>query len=239
MIKLEQDKSKISVVIPCLNEEKGLVELIPRLEGIADEVLIVDNASTDNTAGIARSMGAKVVYEGRLGYGWAYQKGLPAATESIIVTMDGDGTYPPEEIPGMIAILRSQNLDFINCSRFPLRNRKAMPTKNDYANRLTTAVTNLLFGIRIMDSQSGMWVIRKRILDKILPGSGNMEFSLEIKLNAIINNDVAFGEHHINYDPRGGGSSKYRPVKDSLNIIFMIMRLLIKARKLKPCCSTR
>lgn len=216
---------EVSVVIPCLNEAKGLRALLPKLPGVADEVVVVDNGSTDDTAEVARSLAARVIYEGKRGYGQAYRRGLAAARGNIIVTMDGDDTYPSAVVPEVIKYLRKNRLDFINCARFPLVNPKSMPAKNYWANRFTTLMTNWLFGCKLMDSQSGMWVFRRQVVEKIMPRGKGMDFSLEIKLNAIADQGVRFGEYHINYGERVGGVSKYQPLKDSIGILSTFFRL--------------
>src|SRR5262249_19297387 len=96
---------RISVVIPCHNEEEGVRAVIEQMPAVADEILVVDNASTDRTSEVARSLGARVVYEGRKGYGRAYKTGFEKARGDIIVTMDGDGTYPPNSIPLLLHVL--------------------------------------------------------------------------------------------------------------------------------------
>ena len=88
----------ISVVIPCYNEEEGIQHVIRSLPPSVDEVVVVDNNSTDRTAEVSAALGARVVPEKRKGYGAAYKAGLPAATKDVTVTMDGDGTYPSEQI---------------------------------------------------------------------------------------------------------------------------------------------
>src|SRR4029077_8485130 len=90
---------RISVVIPCYNEEDGIQAVLAQMPPIVDEVIVIDNASTDRTAELARAAGAEVVFEGRKGYGRAYKTGFAHARGDILVTMDGDGTHPPESIP--------------------------------------------------------------------------------------------------------------------------------------------
>ena len=68
--------TKISLVIPCYNEEAGIAEILKRISSLFDEVIIVDNASTDRTSDVARSLGAKVVFEREKGYGQAYATGF-------------------------------------------------------------------------------------------------------------------------------------------------------------------
>src|SRR5215467_4608229 len=109
---------RISVVIPCHNEEEGVRAVMAQMPGLVDEVVVVDNASTDRTAEVARQLGARVVHEARKGYGRAYKTGFAAARGDIIVTMDGDGTYPPDSVPLLLHVLVEEKLDFITARRW-------------------------------------------------------------------------------------------------------------------------
>ncbi len=92
----------LSVVIPCLNEEKGIAKVLKGMPDCVDEVVVVDNGSMDGTAAVAESLGAKIIFEKEKGYGRAYGAGLPVATGDVIVTLDGDGQYPSAAIPPII-----------------------------------------------------------------------------------------------------------------------------------------
>src|SRR5262245_14314981 len=111
----------ISVVIPCYNEEDGVRAVIGEMPACVDEVVVVDNNSTDRTAEVARSLGARVVHETRKGYGAAYKAGIPAAASDVVVTLDGDGSYPAEAIAALVDELVDRRLDFLSASRFPLK----------------------------------------------------------------------------------------------------------------------
>jgi len=113
--------NRISVVIPCHNEEEGIRAVLAQMPAMVDEVVVVDNASTDRTAAVARELGARVVYEGRKGYGRAYKTGFASARGDVLVTMDGDGTYPPDSIPLLLHVLVAENLDFISVRRWRSR----------------------------------------------------------------------------------------------------------------------
>src|SRR5262245_13241250 len=128
----------ISVVIPCYNEEEGIRHVIESMPPAVDEIVVVDNNSSDRTAEVARSLGARVVSETRKGYGQAYQAGIPAATKDVIVTLDGDGSYPPEEIPRLVDILVERNLDFLSASRFPLQSRGSVNFMDMVGNKIPT-----------------------------------------------------------------------------------------------------
>jgi glycosyltransferase involved in cell wall biosynthesis len=136
---------KISVVIPCYNEEDGIRSVIESMPSYVDEIVVVDNNSTDRTGEIARSLGAVVVFQPVKGYGAAYQAGLPAATGDVIATLDGDGTYPADEISILVDALEDRKLDFISGARFPLRNGDAMNFSNKIGNMVLTLTTMLLW----------------------------------------------------------------------------------------------
>jgi glycosyltransferase involved in cell wall biosynthesis len=184
----------------------------------------VDNRSTDGTADVARSLGAKVVFEGVQGYGAAYKRGLPAATGDVIVTLDGDGTYPAEEISRLVDILEDEGFDFISASRFPLKNPEAMPLTNQVGNRVLTITTRILFGHPIVDSQSGMWVFRRLVLEKLNLTSNGMPFSEEIKLEALANPEVKFHEGHIPYYQRIGEVKLRRWSEGFENLLFLVRK---------------
>src|SRR3989338_4269084 len=108
---------KLSLVIPCYNEEDGLTELLKNDLSYIDEIIVVDNNCTDNTIKIADNYGCRVIEEKKRGYGAAYKRGLKNASNEIIVTMDGDNTYPLSEVKRLVKILVERNLDFISASR--------------------------------------------------------------------------------------------------------------------------
>lgn len=214
----------ISVVIPCFNEEQGIKHVLDNMPTYVDEVVVVDNNSTDATAQVARAGGARVIRETRQGYGAAYQAGLPAATGDIIATVDGDGTYPSYAIAPIIEQMLRHNWDFVSASRFPLRNRQAMRLRNVIGNKVLTYVTRLLYATWIADSQSGMWVFRRNCLQHIQPTNPGMAFSEEIKIEAIQAPVVRFGEVHIDYRERIGETKLYTWRDGWLNLLFLVQR---------------
>ena len=194
---------RITVVIPCYNEEDGIRLVIGRMPPVVDEIVVVDNNCTDGTAAVAAGLGARVILERTPGYGAAYKAGLRAATGDLVVTMDGDGTYPPEEIVRLVDTLLDREWDFLSGCRFPLSNGASMHLTNRLGNWALTAAAAVLFFQPIRDSQSGMWVIRRPILERLRLTSDGMAFSEEIKLEAVLAG-FRFGETHIPYGERVG-----------------------------------
>ena len=212
----------ISVVIPCYNEEDGVREVIGRMPKAVDEIVVVDNNCTDRTAEVATALGARVVAEQTPGYGAAYKAGLKAATGDLVVTLDGDGTYPPEEIPRLVDALLDRNWDFLSASRFPLSDGRAMGLSNRIGNWVLTVAAAALFFKPIRDSQSGMWVFRRPTLGRMRLTSDGMAFSEEIKLEALLRG-LSFGEAHIPYGARIG-EVKLQKWRDGWNNLTFLVR---------------
>lgn len=219
---------KISVVIPTMNEEKTLgktLDAIPSAKGIVYEKMIVDTNSKDKTREIAKKKGCKIISEPRKGYGRAYKTGLKKATGDFIVCFDADGTYPVEDIPKIAKIMEDENLDFITCSRFPKLEPDSMPALNRFGNWGLTLACNILFGTRFMDTQSGMWMIRKKLLPKLVLKEDGMELSTEIKLEGVKSKN--WKEIPIVYRKRDG-ETKQR-ISNGVKILkFMLRRRFSK-----------
>jgi dolichol-phosphate hexosyltransferase len=225
----------ISLVIPCYNEEEGIAHVLKSLpRDVIDEVLVVDNNSTDRTAEVATSSGARVVSEKIQGYGAAYQRGFREATKDIIVTMDGDGTYPVEEITFLVKHLIDQNLDFISGTRFPLKNKKSMFGVNKLGNTILTWIFNLVTFKRIKDCESGMWVFKRQVVEQMKLKNNGIPLSVEIKMEAVLNKNIKFAEVPITYKSRLGMVKlcKWKDGWGSLKLIFQ-KRLEIFLRKIK------
>ena len=215
--------SRITVVIPCLNEERGIQQVLTDLPDFVDEVIVVDNASTDRTAEVAKKMGAIVVSELHRGYGRAYKKGFAHATGDIIVTLDGDYSYPVDALSYLLEAFLHCRVGFLSASRFPMLNRDSMSPKHRVGNFVLSTVMSFLFLRWVSDSQSGMWVFRRADLSKMRLRSDGMAFSEEIKIEAIRNRSIGFREIFINYSNRIG-EKKLQPWRDGIRNIGFLFR---------------
>src|SRR5579863_996302 len=194
----------ITVIIPCLNEEQVIEKVLHAMPDFVDEVIVVDNNSTDRTAEVAASMGAKVIREEVRGYGRAYKRGFAAATKDLIVTLDGDHSYPVDALSYLIEAFLHLDVDFLNASRFPVRDSSAMSFKNKVGNLALSLAMSMLYFRWVRDSQSGMWVFRWAILDGMKLEADGMAFSEEIKMVALRDPRIRFGEISILYSSRLG-----------------------------------
>jgi glycosyltransferase involved in cell wall biosynthesis len=215
---------RITIVIPCLNEEIGIGQVLDELPTFVDEVIVVDNNSTDRTAEVARSRGAIVITELNRGYGRAYKKGFSCASGDIIITLDGDHSYPLDALSYLIEAFLHCNVGFLSGSRFPTMNPDAMSLKHNIGNRILSLAMSILFFHWVSDSQSGMWVFRRDVLSKMKLTSDGMAFSEEIKIEAIRNRQIGFREMFINYSQRVG-EKKLQPWRDGFrNLAFLIKK---------------
>lgn len=197
------NNKKISLVVPCYNEEAGLTGLFKNDLSYIDEIIVVDNNCTDNTIKIAESYGCRIVKEKLRGYGAAYKKGFGNVSSEIVVAIDGDNTYPVTEIKRLVRILVERDLDFISANRLGNGRPATMKKINYLGNVILTKIMKFLFSRSIEDSQSGMWVFRKQIMQKIKPKSNGMAFSQEIKIE-VLKNKYKFAEIRIPYYERLG-----------------------------------
>jgi glycosyltransferase involved in cell wall biosynthesis len=230
---------KITVVIPCLNEEQGIGKVLAKMPDFVDEVVVVDNCSTDKTASIAAEMGAKVIQENVRGYGRAYKTGLLHAQGDIVVTLDGDHSYPVDALSYLLEALINSGVSFVSASRFPIQSPNAMSFRNLVGNRVLSLAMSLLFFRWIRDSQSGMWIFYKEALAKMDLRNDGMAFSEEIKIEALSHPEIGFKEIPINFTNRAG-EIKLRPWRDGWgNLVFLFTRRLRPRAVGKPAVTWR
>jgi len=226
---------KFSVVIPALNEEESIetvVKAIPKGElnemGFDVQILVVDNGSEDRTGELARQAGADVIVEPRVGYGRALKTGFSHATGEIIATCDADDSYPVDEIPKLLAILEAEGLDFITTNRLARLERGAMSFRNRLGNRILSTTNRMLFAINIKDSQSGMELFRRDLLNQLRLRSDGMSFSEELKLEACRLAKCRWREVPIQYRRRAG-DAKICVWRDGVrNLLFLARKRLVR-----------
>lgn len=229
---------RISLVIPALNEEKGVVETIQRAPKGLHEIIVVDGGSKDDTAGAAARAGAKVIVERERGYGLAHRRGFEAATGDVIATSDADATYPVELIPHVVAFLEKKNLTFVSCSRFPLADLKSMHGLNRFGNVGLSFAASLFYLHPFRDISSGMWVFRRKLLEDMELRTKGWVFSNELKLEAYFTDPEGFAEYVIPYDERVGDTHNVTIWKTGVEVLgFMLYeraRHFARARIVDP-----
>lgn len=143
----------IAVIIPALNEEQAIDKVLRDIPETVQQVIVVDNGSSDRTAEVARGLGALVVDEPRRGYGQACLTGIAQLNNpDIVVFLDGDYSDYPEELTALVAPLIVEEADMVIGSRtLGQRQRGALLPQARFGNWLSTLLIRLLFGVSFTD----------------------------------------------------------------------------------------
>lgn len=218
----------VSVVMPCLNEEAGLSDCIQKIRaafagaGIAGEIVVCDNGSTDRSVAIAEEQGARVVHQPLRGYGHAYQKGFAAARGQYLIMGDADDTYDFGLIPVFLDKLREENYDFVTGSRYLGGGASNITFAHRFlGNPALTNLLNRLFGTAYTDVYCGFRGFGRDVYEAIKPVSGGMEYNLELAINAGLAG-LKTAEVPIYLHPRKG-TSKLRTLRDGWRSLRMML----------------
>ena len=205
------DELLVSVVIPCLNEEENIEQVVRvarevlEREGIPGEVVVADNASNDRSAELASAAGARVVYEPRRGYGSAYLAGFAVARGRYIVMADADLTYDFNDIPRFLQELES-GAELVMGDRMDNIQPGAMPWLHRYVgNPMLSGTLNFFFKTGVRDAHCGMRALRRDVLPRLDLRTPGMEFASEMVIRAS-KEGLEIREFPIHYHPRGGDS---------------------------------
>jgi glycosyltransferase involved in cell wall biosynthesis len=208
----------VSVVIPCLNEAENIEVCVRAARtaieqmNVSGEVLVVDNASEDNSAALAAEAGARVISEPRRGYGSAYLAGFAASRGAYIVMADADLTYDFDEIPRFVSELED-GAELVMGDRMENIQPGAMTWSHRYiGNPILTGLLNVFFKTGVKDAHCGMRALRRDVLPRLDLRTTGMEFASEMVIRAS-KEKLRIAEFPIEYHPRGG-ESKLSTFKD-------------------------
>jgi glycosyltransferase involved in cell wall biosynthesis len=217
---------RVSVVIPCLNEAETIAECVGQARGalaangLAGEVIVVDNGSTDGSGDLARSAGADVVEEPRRGYGSAYLAGLAAAQGDYVVMVDADLTYDFNEIPAFVRELEA-GADVVIGNRMQNIKPGAMPLLSRLGNPLLSGFLNVLHRTNVHDAHCGMRALRRDVVPALGLRTVGMEFASEMVIRAT-REHLDVREVPIALHPRVG-ESKLSPFRDGWRHLRLIL----------------
>lgn len=174
-------------VVPALNEERTIGTVVLKAAEVVDQVLVVDDGSTDATAEVAKRAGAEVLpHEGNRGKGAALWTGLREALDrkaDVVVTLDGDGQHDPAHLAELVAPIEAGEADVVVGSR-DLDGDGASSRSRQVGRAVLDTVTNTVGGLDVADTQSGFRAIRADVLPSILPKESGMGVESEMLLAA-------------------------------------------------------
>ena len=224
--------TSLAVVIPALNEEHGIDEILQRVlaqRGPLDEVgirrldvIVVDDGSKDRTAErVATYPDVQLIqHPTNRGYGAALKTGLNAGRADLLAFLDADGTYPPESFPDLCRAIVERNADLIIGSRMLGRDSE-MPLVRRIGNTIFATLLSIVGSRRISDSASGMRVLRQEALDTLYPLPDGLDFTPAMSTRAVYEG-VRMVEVPIPYKERIG-RSKLNPLKDGVRFLRSIL----------------
>ena len=219
----------ITVVIPCLNEESSIGEVVEAARigiaktGLAEEIIVVDNGSTDRSVAIALEHGARVVEESHRGYGAALRKGFASATYGIMVMGDGDLTYDFSKLDDMVRPIMEDRADFVIGNRMSNIQPGAMPKLHQYlGNPVLSLVLRVMFHSNaVRDAHCGMRAIAKEAYQRLNCVTTGMEFASEMVIRAV-RCKLRIDQQDIIYHARVG-DSKLRTFQDGWRHLRFMM----------------
>jgi glycosyltransferase involved in cell wall biosynthesis len=222
---------RISVVIPARNERESLPAVLKELSTKnLHEVLVVDGHSSDGTPDVVRNAGFKVVAQDGRGYGAGVMTGMKIAAGDLVTFMDADGSYDPEAIPRMRALIENEGYDVVFCSRY----LPESGSDDDTFIRLTgnmifTTLMRVLFGVKLSDALFFYALARTDIYRSIKWEYPNFALCVEIPIK-VHQAGYKYTEIPSRERPRIGGVSKVNAFTDGLSILWAMIKLRLRRR---------
>lgn len=222
----------IKVIIPAFNEADSIAAVINEIPETVEEVIVVNNNSTDETVTNAKAAGATVLTEERKGYGYACLKGMnyiaeQSKTPDIIVFIDGDYSDYPEELDKLVAPILYETVDFVVGARVKrLREEGSMTPQQIFGNWLATSLMKLFFGATFTD----LGPFRAIRYDKLLlleMEDKTYGWTVEMQLKAL-KKKLAYTEVPVRYKRRIGVSKVSGTVKGSIFAGIKILGWIFK-----------
>lgn len=224
----------LTVVVPTLNEEGSLREILPRLWatlerlGLRGEIIVVDARSTDATVAVAKAGGARVLTQTGRGLGGALREGLCAAKAPWAAVVDADGSHPPEVLADLWA--RRNEADLVIASRYVPGGSAVMSPLRQLLSRSLNAVSRLVLDLPARDSSGGFRLYRAELVRAACASSTASDFTIQQELLVAM---LALGgkviEVPFHYELRIKGVSK----ASALRLAPAYVRMLLKLRAVR------
>lgn len=223
---------KVSIIIPVFNEKDTLTALLEKVvqanfAGLEKEIILVDDASTDGTLEILKSLQEKynvLFHEKNQGKGAAIRTAVKEATGDYVVIQDADLEYLPDDYDKLLPLLLNNEADVVYGSRFKNEeNSKNFILKNKIANKFLTLLTNVLYGAEITDMETCYKAFKREFIQGITIKSNRFDFEPEITAK-VMKQKARLKEVAISYNGRGHEEGKKINWKDGVHAILTLIK---------------
>ncbi len=226
--------NKLQIVIPALNEEESIESIIQRCiaarptiiaDTFIDEIgiTVVSDGSTDNTVPFAQKYTDDIhliIFEKNRGYGAAIKEGWQQSDAEYLSFLDADGTCEPLFFINLAKLMEKDNADIVLGSR--LNENSEMPLIRRIGNTIFAVLLSIFASNRIKDTASGMRIVKRAALDRIMPLPDGLHFTPAMSARAVLSSDLAISETDMPYKEREG-ESKLSVVKDGVRFLKIIL----------------
>lgn len=230
MAKGNKVMKKISILIPVFNEKNTLLDIIKQVEsvdfcGLEQEIILVDDCSTDGTKDLYPQLKHKIVYhEVNKGKGAALRTGLEIACGDIIIIQDADLEYSPKDYISLVELIKNDKADVVYGSRLlDKRNHKNFLFLSFVANKTLTLLTQILYNTKLTDMETCYKAFRASAIKDITITSNRFDFEPEITAK-ILKKKIRFAEVPISYNARTSDAGKKITWKDGVQAIWTLIK---------------
>lgn len=221
----------LAFLIPVYNERATIEAILKQVEavGLADEVVIVDDASTDGTRELLQQIvplnprAHLILHERNRGKGAAIRTGLAQVTTDLVLIQDADLEYDPREVPNLLQPIQDGKADVVYGSRFLGAARRPTMFWHMVANKLLTLMTNLLYNSILSDMETGYKLFRRELIQSIPIRSNRFEFEPEITAKLLKRRARIF-EVPISFNPRDYSEGKKIGLSDAFAAVWALLK---------------
>jgi glycosyltransferase involved in cell wall biosynthesis len=221
---------KVTVLVPTYNEIDTIQEILKRVqaEGIAEEILVVDDGSTDGTRRVLQDLDGQdqikvFLHDNNQGKGSAIRTGIENAHGDVIIIQDADLEYDPRDYRALLQPIQEGLADVVYGSRFLGGARRPVMFWHMVANKLLTFMTNILYNTILTDMETGYKVFRRHVVEGMNLKSKRFEFEPEFTAK-ILKRKVRIFEVPITFNPRDYEEGKKIGLKDAFHAVWALLK---------------